>query len=399
MASELDFLVQFATFLLAWVQHYMTNSPHVLVIVFLVLVTTVITWRVLRQKGATVQPIFSISLIIFIIAGLCLELIDDEKICKTQQRIAASHSVIQLGSRHRVELVERIQGEQLDVGNHSGDHLTDAEEDNPLDGCLHVFVDLGSNRGIQIRKLYEPHAFPLAPVQPLYQRFFGKPKERNLREICSVSFEPSSKHASGLQELAAAYATCGIKVVLYKAGAGDKNTKTKFGHFNSFFGNEIGNDASARLIDVNATQMMFEELHEDIVTEEVDVMRFATFITDVVATRKLPRSAKVIAPKVVIKSDIEGAELKIILDMVVTGAFAHVDNLHMEWHGEAFYRQDREAQMIDKLSKAITDIADLTHSEDIEHKFEIEEMDDETYSGIGQFKPWGDYSDTPLLTC
>ena len=57
---------------------------------------------------------------------------------------------------------------------------------NPLDGCHHVFIDLGSNRGLQIRKLYEPHTFPLAPIQPLYEKFFGKPEERNLQEICSV---------------------------------------------------------------------------------------------------------------------------------------------------------------------------------------------------------------------
>ena len=58
--------------------------------------------------------------------------------------------------------------------------------ENPLDDCLHVFIDLGSNRGIQIRKLYESHLFPLAPVLPLYERYFGKPEDRNLQEICSV---------------------------------------------------------------------------------------------------------------------------------------------------------------------------------------------------------------------
>ena len=42
---------------------------------------------------------------------------------------------------------------------------------NPLDGCLHVFVDLGSNRGLQIRKLYESHLFPLAPILPLYEKY------------------------------------------------------------------------------------------------------------------------------------------------------------------------------------------------------------------------------------
>ena len=94
-------------------------------------------------------------------------------------------------------------------------------------------------------------------------------------------------------------------------------------------------------------------------------MRFAEFITEVVAKRKLPISAQVITPRVVIKvrqntitrhdmschvmscivmsfhvmqADIEGAELKILPDMVMTGALRHVDNLHMEWHGEASYR-------------------------------------------------------------
>ena len=80
---------------------------------------------------------------------------------------------------HRVELAEQL---------HHHDNLDDDadEVENPLDGCLHVFLDLGSNRGVQIRKLYEPHVFPLAPVLPLYQRFFGKYQDRNLQEICSV---------------------------------------------------------------------------------------------------------------------------------------------------------------------------------------------------------------------
>ena len=55
--------------------------------------------------------------------------------------------------------------------------------------------------------------------------------------------------------------------------------------------------------------------------------------------------------------------------------------------------------MIDKLEKAITAISELTHSEGLEDKFDIEEMDDETYSGILIYKPWGDYSEIPMMTC
>ena len=101
----------------------------------------------------------------------------------------------------------------------------------------------------------------------------------------------------------------------------------------------------------------------------------------------------------IIQADIEGAELKILPDMVMTGALQHVDNLHMEWHGVASYRTGREPEMVDKLERAITAIAELTESEGLEDKFEIIEMDDETYSGILIYKPWGDYSELPMMKC
>ena len=102
---------------------------------------------------------------------------------------------------HRVDLLHKIENHKHGLTNQTD--VVDEERDsvNPLDGCLHVFIDLGSNRGLQIRKLYEPNTFPLAPVLPLYEKYFGKPEERNLQEICSVSFEPNSKHADHLRQM------------------------------------------------------------------------------------------------------------------------------------------------------------------------------------------------------
>ena len=187
--------------------------------------------------------------------------------------------------------------------------------------------------------------------------------------------EPNSKHASHLKKLSESYATCGIKVLVYEAGVGHKDMKLRFAPFNSLLGAEVGHDGSARLIHDDESVKDFTEthFHDSVEVEEVKVMRFAKFITDVVAKRKLPVSAKVVTPKVVIKADIEGAELKvdylypshlpfihsliqIIPDMLITGALNYVDNLHMEWHGEASYRQGREPTMISKLAPAITAI-------------------------------------------
>jgi len=398
MPSDFEFAIGYTSFVLQWLQGWLSDSPQLLVILLLALVT----WRLLKQTNVPSRTSgTSFLLITLLLACLLWDYKMNKDLLSLQSSLTSADMRIVQGSLHRLELLERIQTDIL-ARKEAGEREQMEEEigGNPLDGCLHVFIDLGSNRGIQIRKLYEPHTFPLAPVQPLYERFFGKPKERNLREICSVLFEPNTKHTEHLQNLVEAYATCGIKVVLYKAGVGNKNMKSKFGHYNQFFGHEIGHDASARLMDDNDdTQMVHEDENEEIETEEVEVIRFSTFITEIVAKRKLPTSAKVTSPRVVIKSDIEGAELKIIPDMVVTGAFAHVDNLHMEWHGEMSYRKGREPRMISKLALAITAIAELTQSQGIQHKFEIEEMDDETYSGISQFKPWGDYSERPMLTC
>ena len=135
----------------------------------------------------------------------------------------ANKCKIKFRSQHRIELLNKLSGQQnLIPLNQSSEE--DYREPNPLDGCLHVFIDLGSNRGLQIRKLYEPHNFPLAQVLPLYEKYFGKPETRNLREICSVSFEPNSKHAGHLRAMSQAYATCGINVVFIKAGVGHKDT-------------------------------------------------------------------------------------------------------------------------------------------------------------------------------
>ena len=53
-----------------------------------------------------------------------------------------------------------------------------SEEENFLDGCRHVFLDMGTNTGVQIRKLYEPHLFPNASVLPIFDKFFGPIGER-----------------------------------------------------------------------------------------------------------------------------------------------------------------------------------------------------------------------------
>ena len=43
-----------------------------------------------------------------------------------------------------------------------------------LDGCRHVYLDVGSNIGVQVRKLYQPELYPGAGILPVFKEAFGK---------------------------------------------------------------------------------------------------------------------------------------------------------------------------------------------------------------------------------
>ena len=62
---------------------------------------------------------------------------------------------------------------------------------------------------------------------------------------------------------------------------------------------QVGQDASARLIheDESVEGFMESHFHEGVAVETVQVVRFAKYITDVVATRRLPTSAGVTKPR------------------------------------------------------------------------------------------------------
>jgi len=48
---------------------------------------------------------------------------------------------------------------------------------NMLDGCYHVYLDVGSNIGVQIRKLFEPEKYPKGGIHSIFDKYFGTPKE------------------------------------------------------------------------------------------------------------------------------------------------------------------------------------------------------------------------------
>ena len=66
-----------------------------------------------------------------------------------------------------------------------------------LDGCFHVYLDVGSNVGVQVRKLFEPSFYPGAPFVNVFDKEFG-PVEARRKSVCAVGFEPNPHHTKRL---------------------------------------------------------------------------------------------------------------------------------------------------------------------------------------------------------
>merc|ERR1719320_1942649 len=251
-----------------------------------------------------------------------------------------AHWRIRQGGLYRRELLKQIEM----AGMTRKKQVKEEEdvwksEENLLDGCLHVFLTAGSSNASPIRKLYEPNKFPLSPMQPLFEQLFGTPGSRNQRDICTVSFEPSAAFVAEKKALSKSYGDCGIRVIVYHADIGHK-----------------GADA--------------------------EVVRIAKYITTVVARRKLPDSATTTTPRVAfLLGGSSSTQLKVIPDQVVSGALGQVDTLLVEGKGDAEHRE---------MMDSVVALGELTSSEGMEKKFDVKEVDDQTYN---------EYEQVPLMSC
>jgi len=69
------------------------------------------------------------------------------------------------------------------------------DDDKPRlgDGCWHIYLDVGSNIGVQVRKLFEPHRYPKADILPYFESYFhidpSKPVPRALPPITTTNTE------------------------------------------------------------------------------------------------------------------------------------------------------------------------------------------------------------------
>ena len=253
---------------------------------------------------------------------------------------------------------------------------------NMLDGCYHVYLDVGSNIGVQVRKLYEPGLYPDADVHTIFNSQFGSIEERNSdnRIICAVGFEPNPHHTEYLKHVESSYNKCGWNVRFFTQSAvSDHNGMTQFYSDEAYDYLEWGGGILAP----NFNNIAVEPKHHN---HNVTLIRLSEFLKDVVATRKLPKlqregigSKETVSrqPRVVMKMDIEGSEVDVIPDLIFTGGLQFINSIMVEWHERLEKLTERiESQKI--LSEVIENLSEYSRMMST-FDFSLVNLDDETY--------------------
>lgn len=205
-----------------------------------------------------------------------------------------------------------------------------------FDGCKSVYLDGGSNVGIQIRKVFEPELYPDDPVLPIYDRLFGQNRSTD-DAMCVVGFEPNPHHTAKLQELETAYNKKGWRVKIFTETAIALEDGTAEFYFDTLAApqnHEWGASMLAWQHDMAASK---EAGAADTKGKtKVRTIDLAKYVLENVASRRLPGGASTdkgrASDGVLLKVDVEGSEHELLPHLIITGALCQIGTVFYENH-------------------------------------------------------------------
>jgi FkbM family methyltransferase len=195
-------------------------------------------------------------------------------------------------------------------------HLTQLETLlDQFDKCEHIYLDIGTNIGVQIRKLFEPQKFPKALILPYFESFYGPASQRSSR-VCAIGMEPNPKWTTKLSKLQSDYQQKGYNVIIFTETAANihnKNLTFYTTPFEKVENNEWGSSLIAwdkRMIATTAGSISLSSLIQLIQYRKGKTENSVTFM----------------------KLDVEGAEFEILSDLIFSGSICFVKQITVEWH-------------------------------------------------------------------
>lgn len=178
--------------------------------------------------------------------------------------------------------------------------------------CKKVYLDVGSNIGVQVRKLYEPSRFPGAPVHKFFNKYFGEDRS----QVCTVGFEPNPRWTGELMEIQDTYRMMGYNVKFMTRTAVVADEGGVMGLHLDAVKSDYKSTGSSLISNTRTQRQQLESTP----VQTINLVRFIHDHLDPSAT-------------IVMKLDIEGAEFTVFPQMLLKGVLCqYLDLVFVEWH-------------------------------------------------------------------
>ena len=201
------------------------------------------------------------------------------------------------------------------------------------DGCYHVFVDAGSNRGVHGRFLFEPQKYPKSKFTKKFDEIFGY--NRTLQNICVFAFEPNvQRHNSSQTATQNAYQRMGWRYHYIPYGVSDKDGQVTFyrnlDYFNGLVREEWGFGTHLHSGKINAS----DASKNASLVAIVNTVDLAAWSERHIFNRTVPLKNEFNRhhPVVAMKMDVEGSEYRTIDHMIEVGTACKFDFIMGELH-------------------------------------------------------------------
>lgn len=188
-----------------------------------------------------------------------------------------------------------------------------------------IYIDVGTNVGAQLRKLYDPWQFPLAQVLGLFNSTYGHNRSR----VCALGIEANPVHTPYLQKLNAYFRSRGYQaIVLTETAASIKPGKATF-HLDHGSPVEWGASLSQGSWQGKSTNTSN--------TADVSLFDLPAFLADIVRPLVREHDYRPVTmtkqrPPVGMKLDVEGEEYALLPALVTSGALCDLSMAYIELH-------------------------------------------------------------------
>ena len=204
--------------------------------------------------------------------------------------------------------------------------------------CTAAYLDVGTNVGVQLRKLFEPHRFEGAPVLPVFSAAFGE----NRCRVCAVGVEPNPRHARRLDEIESKLTAAGFGVLVLRGAATTKESTVQLAL--PAKGWMEGIDIDARLGGMEAPQQ-----RNAFAARGAKLVNVTGF--DLAAVIRLVHAHLPEPHQLLMKVDVEGHEYELLPRLVSTGALCLATKLFLEWHPQSTSLPPGQVRAVTRMTR------------------------------------------------